>query len=130
MPGWPRILLVVVAFAISAINGIETGEGALDFIGGCMLFAALLWPGAEYAVQGPNSFFTMKRRLGWPSAQEWVRHLQEDYGHPPPWSPANGLDGIVTRQWGFPFPTSWATARDYSTEFTALGVRVLSYRSR
>ena len=122
MPGWPRLLLIVLAFAISSFNGLETGEGALDFIGGIMVLAALFWPGATYIIQAPDSQYWMKSRLVWPSARAIVRHIRDDYGHPPRWSPEDGLNGLVTRHWSFPFPASWVGARDYSGEFADLGV--------
>lgn len=115
---------------MSAVNGIQTGEGVLDTLGGIMVLAAIFWPGATYLVQAPSSQFLLKSKATWPSAQHILRHILNDYGYPPPWSPDDGLDGLVTRHWSFPFPASWAAARDYSGEFLRLGVGPLASSRR
>lgn len=107
MPGWPRLVLAVIAFGISALNGIETGEGNLDLVGGICMIAAVVWPGCEFTTTTPDGsriYPLGRRKIGWPSLGHVHRAVREFGGQ---------SDGLVLRSWSFPFSARWAAARDY-----------------
>lgn len=110
MPGWPRLVLVAIGMGIAAINGIQTSDGNMDLIGGVLILAAVFWPGCEFTTRSPDGStdYSLGRcKIGWVSSAQLDNALRAVGGQ---------SDGIVFRNWTAPFPVSWCSARDYSTD--------------